>query len=52
MHGGPRKPAVPVILFQGRLPVEVDKLRRKLQQNSTSVRRNCLRELSRRLIAK
>jgi hypothetical protein len=31
MHAGPRKPAVSVVLFQGRLPEKEDKLRRKLQ---------------------
>jgi hypothetical protein len=31
MHAGPGKPAVSVVLFQGRLPEKEDKLRRKLQ---------------------
>jgi hypothetical protein len=31
MRGGQRQPAVPAVLFQGRISVDADKVRRKLQ---------------------
>jgi hypothetical protein len=32
MRGGQRKPAIPVVSFAGRISVEADKLRRKLEK--------------------
>jgi hypothetical protein len=32
MGAGARKPPVPSVLFQGRLPAETDKLRRQIQE--------------------